>query len=328
MKKASDSKIAELGEIYGNLVERLNEEPLTWPDFPRGSFKESAWDTFDPVQAASILLSERESFAGHKRVLFSAYCAWSVSPMYRKTIRTAISLAIIDHIAAAETMAQKMYGDVGLLADMAARFNHLGHHFLYEIYFPIGGIRAASQTSSRTTLKKWLNEHRIEIKYLCIILNMRRFGNEFMKDKSRFIKVSNHNSMKYAQLMTNELPDFGSSKMYEAWKKRKSSIAIPYAASYVTLPDGSSLLDVILGGRISYSKHSKYFQEWMAKAISASVDVIGRIVDAEVGAANLSQLPKVKGSPLGEIPFTPQQQNYLIQKYSVSCGHSRRRGQI
>ncbi|MRX49442.1 hypothetical protein GI374_03065 [Paracoccus sp. S-4012] len=119
------------------------------------SFRSLAWDAFDPAAVIKVLLSEEPTFPFHREVLLYALGAWVTAPgddgMRKHAIRMAVRLRVAD----AERAVLERSESERPKCDARIRREEIGHDFISQIYYGIGGARELDESSTESYKKKF-----------------------------------------------------------------------------------------------------------------------------------------------------------------------------
>lgn len=229
-----------------------------------GDLLDKAWKQFDPRYSIGILLDSRDSFTGHKEVLFSGLCAWVASPNDSRIIRHAMVIQSAQLMASAEDRVMEMMASgetMAIFVDFAVRLQALGIDYLNEIYYAFGGADSILNAPSDRSLRARLKRQGQKLADALTLVDIIHYVQENLATPE-YRPASLNTARKLVHRVGGTR---GDRQCDTIWREFRPSLALAYAASSLWLR-GGSLLDRIIKGRASFRTHGKLLPEWLARA--------------------------------------------------------------
>lgn len=253
------------------------------------SFYSHTWDRFKPCPNLKLFFEDDVALVyQQKAITFYALAAWLVTGRTRTYTKNAICLGIISAISKAETEAKDRQA-AGAAASMLVPLL-VGDSFYKNVYWPIGGLKTLSSASSAKRHGEILQKQARILQYSLEMMRVMHIVHELLLPLGRFdLSVS-----KAAEVVSGiaKIPGCPSKpQLLRQWRRFHDRIALLYAASSVTLDDGSSLLTEMTRHQPRFSRCHSHMEDWLRRA-SFLLKILKECPEAANGAKSLYAMNK------------------------------------
>lgn len=279
-------------------------------------FVQYAWDRFDPLTVANLLLSLDDAHADHRRVLGRAFRVWAVAPHQPKLIRDAIERTAADILVTIERGLAN--GNAGPSRDRAAS---LSRHapFFNEIYYPIGGadvlLKARSPDAIRVSIRR-ASRGIEQTVYMTGVAHYRVSHPDF--DASRFAEPSRARASEVLRGITHPwqpAPPLEGRRARSYWYQFLPALAFIYAAADIRRARGRPLLESLCDG--DPPEDGDGYREWFGRAKFVQEAILARMADprhTDLAFLDLSGLG-VESVRFDPPPFAPPDRERISRSF-------------
>ncbi len=217
-------------------------------------FVNYAWQGFDPLKAATVLLSNDDSIFGRNEILFAALCVWVAGPQRTDLVRASVVLTMAGVLEKAEGAFREEYAGAPELGDVMFRSSSLGRGFFSSIYYPLGGLKTIRAARSPRSLKQALKSSAAGLKHVVSMCRLWHYHALSLFDRNVYRALGTASAadviskMEFARHDGQGPPT--SRQVLVHWSAFKSAASLAYAASRIEVRPGTFLIDLIIGGRI------------------------------------------------------------------------------
>lgn len=270
-----------------------------------------------------LLLDEHEYYPGYKQVIAAAFAGWLLAPRAALLRKILMIEAALDHMQDAEWKASSA-GPFSLDRDVASRYLLTGSEFLTEVYDCLGGYQAFFDKPSLSELsdiidlvEKPIRTAARALAYLHhAIDSFGKAGVRFQPSLSKAVLVLDElKKPKRCYAYSNQY--VSRSRLHERWSQNKSTLALFYAASTVSL-GRHTLLEHILSGQLDFERVQKLLPKWVGRARYVSAHIFSRMDDTDLQAQTSRLLGEgdiIKFSPPKLPPTETASFEYTFRNY-------------
>ncbi|GJE15627.1 hypothetical protein [Methylobacterium marchantiae] len=227
------------------------------PGFP--PFVDYAWKNFDPKVVLAILVDDAASYKGHKPIIFSGLCTWTVCPELAVLRRQGMVLVGIEHLRFAEALGRAAFKGNNLLGDMVGRTLALGQDFYNDFYYPVGGLSSLLKSSSPATFETSVFKRSREAMTVLALMQVFHYHADKLRQTGKHLPGSLEKGAELVQEIwrsRGEKAGVAKDNVKPRWRRLGGSAALIYAASTINVDGGETLLDHICNGTANYDEHA------------------------------------------------------------------------
>ena len=321
-RSKSNNGISEL-RLSGKVMDDLVEQH--WPSkFTNESpkFKDYAWDDFDPKQVLSLLLSTTQSYDNHLKILFNGFCTWVLCRDDKQLIKNSMLLAGIEALIMDEQKAFELIPESRLAGAIVSRIK-VDQDFYKDFYYPIGGIKTIIHCPSLENIRKQLRQSSDTISTVVMMMQVFHYhaNNLQSSGKYRATSLKKGKDTAYAiwkRRKNNGLPAEGlvvPDNMDDRWQKYKTTVALIYSASTITLDSGRNLLSVIISGEADFELHGPQLATWVGRARWATESILAHLFQNDIAKYNRTHLPAGKNLHIATPNFDSEEKKMIRDEF-------------
>ncbi|CDZ44277.1 hypothetical protein [Neorhizobium galegae] len=261
-------------------AETIVSEPVTdeetngGPKLPynEGDFNENFWLRFSPKRAADIIQDPRPSFRGYKDALLAALLAWTLRPHDAKFRQMVTTAAVMQEVMRAERWAEKRATKT---RDFDARYVRLGQEFISELYYGVGGLKAAYNNESARRIRQKIvatkrgPSNTVEVMRIYRFVYERRpnlLKGSLQRANTVIRRIWDYHTSCY---MARNFVPYEESQLKVSWGQLEVSAPYLYAAAHTEISDERTLLQDLLSGRMVPNSKAAWVTPWLSRTAYA-----------------------------------------------------------
>ncbi|MGT2444767.1 hypothetical protein ACU4I5_20275 [Ensifer adhaerens] len=288
--------------------------------YATGDFDRFFWLTFSAKKASRAILDPRPSFHGYKDVLLAALLAWTISPI-DFALRKKITIAAIMHkVISAEKWAAKRAANPNY-ADFNARHVRLGPQFISELYYCVGGLKAAYNAPSAKEISLELIKQKKSAYHANEVMRIYHF---VFDERPSLVKGSLDRAIHvihkiwkqhYGRYKAIGFTPYDGRQIKQFWGDHADLIAYLYAASHTAITGQRTLLDDLLAGNLKANANAPWVSEWLGRAAYAAT-LLSDNYDKGAFEDNRAKVPECAPERIGETGLTTLEEDLIRTVFS------------
>jgi hypothetical protein len=257
---------------------------------------------FSPREVMELLLEENRSHPVFRPILAASLNGWLIDPHDEATRGILVSHVALRHMRQIDAKFAR-FKHISVEEDIAQRYVLTGTDFLLDVFVRLGGYNTLANMPSEEQFDVAASDTEIKaiktaaraVAYFHHAVN--RFNVSDFKlglSLSRAVAIfdilrdSKNNYPSKSRLVARSV-------LHARWSQNKSTLALFYAAS--TIWHGrKTLLDILLDGSFSYTRHHKHLINWFKRSRFVVDHVLSRMGDPTLSAINRTVLPSIDGA--------------------------------